>query len=238
MSRHQEWKMVHLLYQYGRRRGRSPRRVLTGDELRRAGVHCDPDSIQLLEDAGVVKRSGDAFELTKPARKLVGTFTLAQGPERNVDVRIDYPQAFVVMPFSQPWSNDVYANLFRPGIEAAGFECARGDSIVRIGDLGTNVWRSVTLAGVVVADLTAPNPNVYYELGLADALGKPIVAFKQVGAALPADVGGRHFYEYDPADLAPGRSALTRALEDLANEPDHQYFGVKALVDGGREGAA
>lgn len=231
MSRHQEWKMVHLLYQYGRRTGRSPRRVLTEDELRSAGVHCDPDSRQVLEDAGVVKRTGNAYELTKPARKLVSTFTLAQGPERNVDIRIDYPQAFVVMPFSQPWSNDVYSNLFQPGIEAAGFESTRGDSIVRIGDLGTNVWRSVTLAGVIVADVTAPNPNVYYELGLADALGKPIIAYKQVGTSLPADIGGRHFYEYDLRDLAPGKSALTKALEDLANEPDNQFFGVKALVD-------
>ena len=122
MSKHQEWKMVHLLYQYGRRTGRSSRRVLTADELRRAGVHCDPDSRQILEDARVVKRTGNAYELTKPVRKLVSTFTLAQGPERNVDIRIDYPQAFVVMPFSQPWSSDVYSNLFKPGIEAAGFE--------------------------------------------------------------------------------------------------------------------
>ena len=231
MSIHQEWKMIHLLYQYGRRTGRSSRRVLTQDELRSAGVHCDPDSRQVLEDAGVVRRTGNSYELTKAARKLVSTFTLAQGMERNVDIRIDYPQAFVVMPFSQPWSSDVYSKLFQPGIEAAGFEPSRGDSIVRIGDLGTNVWRSVTLAGVIVADVTAPNPNVYYELGLADVLGKPIIAFKQAGTALPADIGGRHFYEYDLTDLAPGRTALSKALEDLAKEPDNQFFGVKALVD-------
>jgi hypothetical protein len=234
MSKHQEWKMVHLLYQYGKRTGRSARRVLTEDELRRAGVHCDPDSRQVLEDAGVVKRIGNEYELTKSARKLVSTFTLAQGPERKVDIRIDYPQAFVVMPFKQPWSSDAYSSLFKPGIEAAGFESARGDSIVRIGDLGTNVWRSVALAGVIVADVTAPNPNVYYELGLADALGKPIIAFKQSGTVLPADIGGRHFYDYDLRDLAPGRSALTQALMDLADEPDNQFFGVKALVDAGR----
>ena len=132
MSRHQEWKMVHLLYQYGRRTGASSRRILTEDELNRAGVHCDPDSRQVLEDAGVVERIGSEYELTKPARKLVSTFTLAQGPERNVDIRIDYPEAFVVMPFSQPWSSDVYSKLFEPGIRAAGFGAVRGDTVVRI----------------------------------------------------------------------------------------------------------
>ncbi len=187
MSRHQEWKMVHLLYQYAHRSGRSARPVLTEDELRNAGVHCDVDTWQILKDASVVKRVGNAFELSKAARQLVSTFTLAKGPETDQDIRVDYPEAFVVMPFSQPWSNEVYENLFKPGIEDAGFEATRGDSIVRLGDLRTNVWRSITQAGVIVADVTTPNPNVYYELGLADALGKATFLFKQEGSSLPAD---------------------------------------------------
>src|ERR1700676_4053565 len=115
MSRHQEWKMIHLLYQYARRTGRGARRVLTEEELTKAGVHCDPDSRQLLENAGVVKRFGNAYELSKAASKIVSTFTLAKGPETNVDIRVDYPEVFVVMPFSQPWSDNIYKNLFKPG---------------------------------------------------------------------------------------------------------------------------
>ena len=231
MSRHQEWKMIHLLYQYARRAGGSSRRVLTEQELTNAGVHCDPDSRQVLEDAGVVERVGDAYELSQAARKIVSTFTLAKGPETNVDIRVDYPEAFVVMPFAQPWSDTVFTNLFKPGIEDAKFLASRGDAIVRVGDLGTNVWRSITQAGIVVAEVSVPNPNVYYELGLADALGKPIFLFKQAGVALPADIGGVHFYDYDLADLPAARKTLTAALEQWASERDHQFFGVKALVE-------
>ena len=36
MSKHQEWKMIHLLYQYARRTGRSARRILTEEELTKA----------------------------------------------------------------------------------------------------------------------------------------------------------------------------------------------------------
>ncbi len=231
MSRHQQWKMVHLLYQYAYRSGRSARPVLTEDELRAAGVHCDTDTWQLLEDASVVKRVGNAYELSKAARKLVSTFTLAKGQETNLDIRVDYPEAFVVMPFGQSWSNDVYGNLFKPGVEEAGFEVSRGDSEVRLGDLGTNVWRSITQAGVIVADVTAPNPNVYYELGLADALGKPTFLFKQVGVALPADIGGVHFYEYNLKELEASRQVLTQALRKWANKEDNRFFGVKTLAD-------
>lgn len=231
MSRHQEWKMIHLLYQYGRRTGDGPRRVLTESELTAAGVHCDPDSRQVLEDADVVRRVGDTYELSKAARKIVSTFTLAKGPETNVDIRVDYPEVFVVMPFGQPWSNEVFTDFFKPAIEAANFVASRGDAIVRVGDLGTNVWRSITQAGLIVAEVTVPNPNVYYELGLADALGKPVFAFKQAGAMLPADISGVHFYDYALTDLDSARNGLTTALTDWANMKDHKFFGVKALVN-------
>ena len=231
MSLHQQWKMIHLLFQYARRPADGSHRVLTEDELTAAGVHCDPDSRQPLEDDDVVRRVGNAYELSRAARRIVSTFTVAKAPAVNVDIRVDYPEVFVVMPFGQPWSNEVFTDLYIPAIEAAGFAVSRGDTVVRVGDLATNVWRSITQAGIVVGDVTVPNPNVYYELGLADALGKPTFLFKQVGAPLPADVGGVHYYEYDVGDLASARTTLTTALVEWANMKDHRCFGVKALVD-------
>ncbi len=231
MSRHQEWKMIHLLYGYARRKNSGNRRVLSEEELTSAGVHCDPDSRQILEDAGVVKRIGNEYELSKAARKIVSTFTLAQGPDVNVDIRVDYPEVFVVMPFSEPWSNDVFTKLFTPGIEEAHFKVSRGDSVVRVGDLNTNVWRSITQAGLIVADVSVANPNVYYEIGLADALGKPVFLFKQERVTLPADFGGVHYYDYDLNDFAAGRQKLSGELKKWAEENDNRAFGVKALVE-------
>ena len=231
MSQHQEWKMIHLLYRYARRTGAGDRRVLTEHELTSAGVHCDPDSRQLLEDAGVVTRIGSEYELSKPARKIVSTFTVAKGPKDSIDIRVDYPEVFVVMPFSEPWSDDVFTKMFKPGIKDARFTVSRGDSIVRVGDLSTNVWQSITQAGLIVAEVSVPNPNVYYEIGLADALGKPIFLFKQESIKLPADFGGIHYYTYDLNDLKAGRQKLAGELKEWADHKDHQPFGVKALVD-------
>jgi hypothetical protein len=231
MSKHQEWKMLHLLYTYARRTGSGDRRVLTEQELASAGVHCDPDSRQVLEDAGVVTRIGNEYELSKPARTILSTFTVAQGPESRRDIRVDYPEVFVVMPFSQPWSDDVFSKMFKPGIKDAGFAVCRDDSIVRVGDLSTNVWLSITQAGLIVAEVSVPNPNVYYEIGLADALGKPVFLFKQENVTLPADFGGVHYYNYDLNDLTTGRQKLASELTQWAEEKDNRAFGVKALVD-------
>jgi len=231
MSKHQEWKMLHLLYTYARRTAPGDRRVLTEQELTSAGVHCDPDSRQLLEDAGVVTRIRDEYELSKPARKILSTFTVAQGPKDSIDIRVDYPEVFVVMPFSKPWSDKVFSKMFEPGIRDADFLVSRGDSIVRVGDLSTNVWWKITQAGLIVADVSVPNPNVYYEIGLADALGKSVFLFKQDAVTLPADFSGIHYYTYDLNDLATGRRKLAGELKKWADEKDHRPFGVKALVD-------
>lgn len=230
MSKHQEWKMIHLLYTCARKTD-SGKRVLTEQELDSAGVHCDADTRQVLEDTGVVTLTGNEYELSMPVRKILSTFTVAQGPMDSIDIRVDYPEVFVVMPFSQPWSDEVFEKMFKPGIEDAGFAVARGDFIVRVGDLSTNVWRSITQAGLIVAEVSVPNPNVYYEIGLADALGKPVFLFKQEGVALPADFGGAHYYDYGLDDLPAGRMKLADELKKWAEDKDHQPFGVKALVD-------
>ena len=93
------------------------------------------------------------------------------------------------------------------------------------------MWRSITQAGLIVAEVSVPNPNVYYEIGLADALGKDVFLFKQHDARLPADFGGVHYYSYDVGDLADGRVTLTRELQAWAAQPNRQPFGVKALED-------
>ena len=92
-------------------------------------------------------------------------------------------------------------------------------------------WQSMTQAGLIVAEVSVPNPNVYYEIGLADALGKPIFVFKQQSVNLPADFGGEHYYVYDLQDLGAGRKRLADELEKWAAHEDHRPFGVKALVD-------
>ncbi len=121
MSKHQEWKIIHLLYRYAYLRTDTNCCVLTDDELTSAGVHCDVDSRQPLEDAGIVTRIGYEFELSKPAREMIRRFTVAKGPNDDVDIRVDYPEVFVVMPFNEPWSNDVFTKMLKRGIEDEQF---------------------------------------------------------------------------------------------------------------------
>ena len=82
-------------------------------------------------------------------------------------------------------------------------------------------------AGVIVADVSALNANVFYELGLAHALGKEVFILKRKDAKVPADFGGSHYYEYELENLRAAKKLLREELKAIASENNFQE--VKAL---------
>ena len=123
--------------------------------------------------------------------------------------------------------------MFEAGARGAGFKTSYGDNIVRIGDCSPNLSRLIKRAGVIVAEISMPNPIVYYGIGLADSLGKPILLFKQGDETRKAEFGGTQYYEYEITDLASGCAMLSDALTAWAADKDRLPFGSKALVDRG-----
>lgn len=222
MSDRSMWKMLHLLYTL------KPGQLgLRNQDLLDVGIDCGPDTVNPLLQGGAVHYDGDLYSLTEPARRILGTCIVANRRWSSDDIWVDYPSAFVIMPFSQSWSETVYRDLIRPGVEAAGLECVRGDTIVRIGDLTQNIWGALLRAGIVVADVSAVNANVFYELGLTHALGKDAIILKQAGSNVPADIGGAHYHEYDLQDLERGMSWLKAELLEWATNNHCQ--AVKSL---------
>ena len=91
------------------------------------------------------------------------------------------------------------------------------------------IWAAILTAGVMIAEVSALNANVFYELGLAHALGKDVFILKQLGSTVPADFGGTHYYEYDLQDLAAGQAMLQFELAKWAS--DNRAQGVKTLYE-------
>src|SRR5713101_1049786 len=83
----------------------------------------------------------------------------------------------VLMPFSTE-HREVYEEI-RRAIEDVGLAPLRMDDISAQGPLISALWQSLRNARCVVADLTGRNPNVFYELGLAHAIGKPTLLLSQ-----------------------------------------------------------
>jgi len=119
------------------------------------------------------------------------------------------PVAFIAMQFSDTY-DDVYDDAIKPLVQEIGYEPVRVDEISQPGIILNDIWGQITESSVVIAEVTEPNPNVYYEIGVAHALGKPTILLAQRGTSLPFDLGPHRCIFYD--NTIPGRGRLLDSL--------------------------
>ena len=67
----------------------------------------------------------------------------------------------------------------------------------RPGIIFQDIQRKIEDANVVIAEITAPIQNVYYEVGYAHALNKPTILLAQRGRELPFDIRSYRVIFYD-----------------------------------------
>ncbi|MFG2050764.1 metallophosphoesterase [Micromonospora sp. NPDC048935] len=155
---------------------------------------------------------------------------------------------FVIMPFGiRPLEDGTehdfdafYLRILKPIAQDAGFDVLRVDEVVQAGNVTHQAMQSLYQADLVVADVSVPNSNVYYELGVRQALssgGTILVA--AAGTILPFDISNQriHFYERDFAadtvfaeryrdalgvSFRPANNPVHNALSALGVAPDPQ----------------
>jgi len=224
VSQTKKWKMLHLLHT-------KKNAFVSHSDLLDAGIDCHGDTIQPIFNSGLVQMTGDSrnpgYALAPAGIEVLNSCVVARrGESFSALMLVDYPSAFVAMPFGEKWSSSVSGTI-QNAVEAAGFNFIRGDTALRTGSLMETVATQIMQAGLVVADLSAANVNVFYELGIAHALGKDTFVLVQKGTQLAADFKGAHYYEYSLDALAQLESLLTAAVREWAKA--HCCDKVKAL---------
>jgi transcriptional regulator with GAF, ATPase, and Fis domain len=101
---------------------------------------------------------------------------------------------YVLMPYSKEWTQNV-KRIIKNAIESQGLCFRIADEEVG-GYIMKDIWRGICEARIVVADLSTANPNVAYEVGLADVLGKQIILLAQDRHAVPFDFVGKRLLVY------------------------------------------
>lgn len=91
------------------------------------------------------------------------------------------------MPFGQPF-DDYYKQILMPAVTSVGLIPVRADEINKPGVIIHQIWQGIKDARVCIADVTGRNANVMYELGLAHAVGKPVIQIVQNIEDLPFDL--------------------------------------------------
>lgn len=124
----------------------------------------------------------------------------------------DRPFVYVIMPFSSKFRN-VYFSGIKPACEELNLKCERVDEQIIEGTIIERIYRNITDADLIVAELTEHNPSVYYELGYSRALRKRIISISRDISSLPFDLSTYQALQYgNPKD--PKEEVDYQALKD------------------------
>jgi hypothetical protein len=111
-----------------------------------------------------------------------------------------HPKCFMIMPFGIQDLDDLYNEFILPVLVDCKLDCARGDDIFGSNVVMDDVKAAIARADLVIADLTGQNPNVFYEVGIAHTLERPVLLLSQSLEDIPFDLRNRRIlpYEYTP----------------------------------------
>jgi hypothetical protein len=127
-----------------------------------------------------------------------GAFLLNEHPieARSIEILPQKPKAFVVMQLDGAF-DELYQYVIREICDEYEVLALKADEMSGPGVIMEDIVREIETSRLIVADITVPNPNVYFEVGYARALGKPSILLAQKGTKLPFDVAGFRvlFYE-------------------------------------------
>lgn len=164
------------------------------------------------------------LDTAETIRKSSGGITLS--PQRylsTVGIEIDSLEVekgkvFFLTPFHEQF-DETYRTVREVGDEL-GVSISRGDETHAPGLVVTHILKEILQSEFVIANLDGRNPNVFYELGVAQAIGKPTIMI----ASSDNDI---------PFDLASSRTLIWKTKEELASRLTSLL--AKTLISGREE---
>lgn len=103
---------------------------------------------------------------------------------------------FVIMPFTETWSDDVYL-ILKDTCKDINANITRADEILGSYVIIEDIITQIKTSDIIIADISVRNANVYYELGFAHALGKKVILIAQDGVEAPFDIASIRYIIYD-----------------------------------------
>lgn len=123
---------------------------------------------------------------------------------------------FMIMPFAEKFTS-VYSEHIKPTVTGLNLHIIRGDDFFSENAIVNEIWAAIYHCRLVIAECTDRNPNVYYELGLAHAVGKPSILLVQDINDIPFDLRHLRIIVYEPTSegLKALQGQLSKAIEWL-----------------------
>ena len=169
-------------------------------------------------------------------------------PSNTSNSNQEKPLCFVIGPYGErgsqtrQWSDFLFEKVVAP-VLCDRYRVQRTIDSPESGQITGRIKRDLQNARIVIADLTADNPNVYYELGFRHALKTPFVhVVRANGPKLPFDIQGfetipvnadyvesQGYYAIRDGDLRQAQESLRTQIEKIGERPSEDDSGATSL---------
>lgn len=219
---------VHYIYQWGK---------ITKVQLNDGKLFwCTPDTQGPLTSSKILclESQSDSLTLSPGVCELVDEVENQLRTMPRPDYAFGYPisaairlegkprPAFLAISY-KPTFEQVKETVQRAAMRA-NFKCEVTGDLAAPGAITDQVWQGIRGSDAVVADITGNNPNVFYEVGLAHALGKEIILLSQEADA-PFDIRSLRRIRYNPTDMRSLEEQLVSAFGAVS--PRYPFEGLE-----------
>ena len=148
-------------------------------------------------------------ELKKALRDVMWERSAILGPPLQ---RADWPEIFVLMPFKAAL-RPVYEVHIKRSVARLRMRIGRADAIFGTDQIMREVWSAIHAARIIIADCTGRNPNVFYEIGLAHAVGKHTILIARSLKDVPFDLRTLRVILYNPSGMRAFERRLCETIK-------------------------
>jgi len=109
--------------------------------------------------------------------------------------------------------------IIKEAVEDYGYSVVRSDKMDTPGSITRQIIGKIVNSELVIADLTDHNPNVFYELAVRHATGKPFIQLIRDNQTIPFDVADQRtiYYGLDVKEAEKTKNEIQAQLESLEN---------------------
>lgn len=93
---------------------------------------------------------------------------------------------FTVMSFKKEY-DDLY-DTFETMCKGFDFNAVRTDQVTSLERITPRILEGIKRSAFVIADVTEKSLNVFYEVGFAEGVGRPVIITAKEGTELPFDI--------------------------------------------------
>jgi CRP-like cAMP-binding protein len=140
------------------------------------------------------------------ANRVFRTISTFGEPRQDLQYQCDI---FMIMPF-KPDLEPVFQNV-RELATQLNLSMVRGDDFFSHRTIMSEIWSVTHNAKLLICDCTNKNPNVFYELGIAHAVGKKVILITQNKEDVPFDIQQFRYIRYE--NSAQGMIDLSKKLK-------------------------